>query len=93
MENRSIVSIADYGKEKIQYLLDMGKPEVEAFALNMLRDLMSRYRIDYFKWDMNRPLTDASEEIAPMAREKQVLAVYRILEKLFPCPLTFPEWI
>ena len=65
-----------------QYLLDMGKPEVEAFALNMLRDLMSRYRIDYFKWDMNRPLTDASEEIAPMAREKQVLAVYRILEKL-----------
>ena len=23
MENRSIVSIADYGKEKIQYLLDM----------------------------------------------------------------------
>lgn len=65
-----------------QYLLDLGKPDVEQFALDMLRGLMQRYRIDYFKWDMNRPITDCCERMAPMAREKQVLAVYRILETL-----------
>ena len=65
-----------------QYLLDLGKPEVEAFALDMLRGLMRDYAIDYFKWDMNRPLTDVCEQLSPAAREKQVLAVYRILETL-----------
>ena len=65
-----------------QYLLDLGRPEVERFVLDTLRGLMDRYRVDYFKWDMNRPITDCCEDLAPMTRERQLLAVYRILEAL-----------
>ncbi len=65
-----------------QYLLDFGKPEVEAFAIEMLRGLLRRYDISYIKWDMNRPMTDVAERLTPFARERHILAVYRILETL-----------
>ncbi len=65
-----------------QYLLDFGKPEVEAFAIELLRGLLRRYDISYIKWDMNRPMTDVAERLTPFARERHILAVYRILETL-----------
>lgn len=65
-----------------QYLLDFSKPEVEAFALQMLRNLLTKYSISYLKWDMNRPFTDIDEQFNPMSREKHVWALYRILEIL-----------
>lgn len=65
-----------------QYLLNLGLPEVEAFATRMLLDLLKHNEISYLKWDMNRPFTDVAEAITPLAREKHVLAVYRMLERL-----------
>ena len=73
--------------QRNQYLLDFGKPEVERFALNMLRSLLNTYAIRYLKWDMNRAMTDVCESLTPFARERHVLALYRILdalEKEFP---------
>ena len=70
-----------------QFLLNLGLPQVEEFARNMLVDLLKKHDISYLKWDMNRPFTDVAESITPMAREKHVQAVYRILEhlrKVFP---------
>ena len=65
-----------------QYLLDLGKPEVERFALDMLRGLLRRYDISYFKWDMNRLFTDIDGQRNPLAREKHIWAIYRILDAL-----------
>ena len=73
--------------QRNQYLLDFGKPEVERFALDMLRGLLNTYAIRYLKWDMNRAMTDVCEGLTPFARERHVLALYRILdalEKEFP---------
>ena len=73
--------------QRNQYLLDLSKPEVEAFALNTLRGLLNTYEISYLKWDMNRSMTDVCESLSPFEREKHVLAIYRILdtlEKEFP---------
>ena len=65
-----------------QYLLNLGLPQVEGFARQMLMDLLQHNEISYLKWDMNRPFTDVSEDITPFAREKHMLAVYRILKAL-----------
>lgn len=73
--------------QRNQYLLDFGKPEVERFALDMLHGLLNTYAIRYLKWDMNRAMTDVCESLTPFARERHVLALYRILdalEKEFP---------
>lgn len=73
--------------QRNQYLLDFGKPEVERFALDILRGLLNTYAIRYLKWDMNRAMTDVCESLTPFARERHVLALYRILdalEKEFP---------
>ena len=73
--------------QRNQYLLDFGKPEVEQFALDMLRGLLNTYAIRYLKWDMNRSMTDVCESLTPFARERHVWALYRILdtlEKEFP---------
>ena len=73
--------------QRNQYLLDFGKPEVERFALDMLRGLLNTYAIRYLKWDMNRSMTDVCESLTPFARERHVWALYRILdalEKEFP---------
>lgn len=68
--------------QRNQYLLDFSKPEVEAFALDMLRGLLNTYQISYLKWDMNRAMTDVCESLTPFEREKHVLALYRILDTL-----------
>jgi alpha-galactosidase len=40
-----------------QYVLDLGRPEVEAWAGEMLRRLLTEHPISYLKWDMNRAIT------------------------------------
>ena len=71
-----------------QYLLNLGLPQVEAFAQEMLVDLLRKHSISYLKWDMNRPFTDVAESISPMARELHMQAVYRILKHL---QINFPD--
>lgn len=40
-----------------QYVLNMGKKEVQQFVYNMLDNLLTTYQIDYIKWDANRPIS------------------------------------
>ncbi|TWF74510.1 alpha-galactosidase [Pseudonocardia hierapolitana] len=40
-----------------QYVLDLGRPEVEAWAAAMLRRLLTEHPVSYLKWDMNRAIT------------------------------------
>lgn len=40
-----------------QLVLDVARPEVSAYLFEKLDALLTEYRIDYLKWDMNRVLT------------------------------------
>ncbi|MFI5952509.1 alpha-galactosidase [Cryptosporangium sp. NPDC051539] len=62
-----------------QYLLDLGRPDVEEFVRSTLGSLLSSYPIDYLKWDFNRPRTEAE---SPSADGRHVAALYRILDHL-----------
>ncbi|WP_337061687.1 alpha-galactosidase [Kineococcus sp. G2] len=46
-----------------QLVLDLGRPEVEAWVLAQLRRLLTRYEISYLKWDMNRAITDGGAAV------------------------------
>ncbi|WP_159623513.1 alpha-galactosidase [Ruania rhizosphaerae] len=66
-----------------QYVLDLGRPEVEAFVADMLRDLLGRNDISYLKWDMNRPVSDGGRPTDPHGSEwsiQHTRAYYRLLE-------------
>lgn len=65
-----------------QYLLNLGRKDVVDYIKKTLFNLLKQYDISYLKWDMNRPFTDVSEEISPMARELHVEAVYDILKEI-----------
>jgi alpha-galactosidase len=41
-----------------QYVLDLGRPEVERWAADVLRRLLTERLISYLKWDMNRAVSD-----------------------------------
>ena len=41
-----------------QFVLNMTKPEVKEFVFNMLDHYLTKYDIDYIKWDANRPISE-----------------------------------
>ncbi|MFC3748219.1 alpha-galactosidase [Paenibacillus sp. GCM10012306] len=41
-----------------QLLLNLGMPEVKAFVLDFMTELLSSYDISFIKWDMNRTITE-----------------------------------
>ncbi|WP_123039205.1 alpha-galactosidase [Cohnella candidum] len=41
-----------------QLLLNLALPEVKAFVLDFMTELLSRYEISFIKWDMNRTVTE-----------------------------------
>ena len=68
-----------------QYVLDLGRPEVEAHVASVLRNLLQEKRITFLKWDMNRPVTDGGRPGDPNGRAWSVqhtLAYYRLLDML-----------
>ncbi|SEQ20081.1 alpha-galactosidase [Lentzea albida] len=46
-----------------QMLLNLGLPEVYEFVVSTLDRLLTEFRIDYLKWDMNRPATERAPEL------------------------------
>lgn len=42
-----------------QLVLDLGRPEVVDYLFGQMSAVLSTYRIDFVKWDHNRPLADA----------------------------------
>lgn len=70
-----------------QWIIDLSNPECEAYLLSSIEEMVRRSKIDYIKWDMNRPLADLGSAALPSKRQgeishRHVLAVYRMQEKL-----------
>lgn len=65
-----------------QYVLDLGRAEVEEWVAATLRSVLSSAEIGYLKWDMNRTITDGGRPGDPHGREWSVAhteAYYRLM--------------
>lgn len=65
---------------RVQYVLNVTKPEVREFIYNMLDHLLTKYDIDYIKWDANRPISQTGPQ-----RDiwyKHIQTVYDIVREL-----------
>jgi len=66
-----------------QLVLNFARPEVERWALGWLDRLFGEHGVDFLKWDMNRPFTEAGR---PGGADEQRLwtghteAVYRVVD-------------
>ncbi|RKP53965.1 alpha-galactosidase [Cohnella endophytica] len=72
-----------------QHLLNLGLPEVKAFVLGFMTELLSAYEIKFIKWDMNRSVTEpgTGEEGLPVW-QKHVDHLYEIWAEL---RIRFPD--
>ena len=65
---------------RVQYVLNITKPEVKEFIYDMLDDLLTRYDIDYIKWDANRPISQTGPQRDVWY--KHIQTVYEIVTEL-----------
>jgi len=70
-----------------QLVLDMGRPEVVEQLFRQMSAILDSTRIEYVKWDANRPITEAGSAILPADRQGEaehrfVLGTYSLLERL-----------
>ncbi|MFC0187045.1 alpha-galactosidase [Fictibacillus aquaticus] len=70
-----------------QYVLNIGRPEVQEYILSFMKNLLSSYSIDFIKWDMNRAFSEPGWPDREIGRQKEVWVrhtegLYRILDKL-----------
>lgn len=70
---------------RVQYVLNVTKPEVQEFIYNMLDNLLTRYDIDYIKWDANRPISQTGPQRDIWYKHIQVLyGIVTALKKKHP---------
>ena len=70
-----------------QYILDLGREEVQDHLVRVLSGVFEEARPAYVKWDMNRIMTDTYSAVLPPerqgeARHRYILGLYRVLGKL-----------
>ncbi|MFC8799710.1 alpha-galactosidase [Promicromonospora sp. NPDC057138] len=67
-----------------QYVLNLGRPEVEEWVLGTLRRLLGDGDITYLKWDMNRSIADGGQSIlgGDDWSWRHTRAYYRVLDAL-----------
>ncbi|MGX7826140.1 alpha-galactosidase [Actinokineospora sp. 24-640] len=68
-----------------QLVLNFGRPEVRDGVHAQLRALLGEHRVDFVKWDHNRPYTEVGWPQAPEPREvwvRHVRGVYEVLARL-----------
>jgi alpha-galactosidase len=65
-----------------QLLLDFGRREVVEHIYSALRDLLARYAIDFFKWDMNRYATEPGSVAGQGIWRAHTAGVYEIMDRL-----------
>jgi alpha-galactosidase len=67
-----------------QYVLNLGRPEVEEWVLDTLRGLLGATDITYVKWDMNRSIADGGQSVlgGDDWSWRHTQAYYRILDAL-----------
>ncbi len=70
-----------------QCVLDLSRQDVQDYIIEFMDRLLSENKINYIKWDMNRPLTEMSSALLPKERKgelqhRYVLGLYHILDEL-----------
>ncbi|MCO7124711.1 alpha-galactosidase [Sporolactobacillus shoreicorticis] len=70
-----------------QYVLDLSNPEVQAYIIQSVSNVLRGAPITYVKWDMNRNLTDIGSDYLASDRQKEVahryiLGLYSILDRI-----------
>lgn len=67
-----------------QYVLNLGRPEVEQWVLGTLRRLLGDGDVTYLKWDMNRSIADGGQSVlgGDDWSWRHTQAYYRILDAL-----------
>jgi alpha-galactosidase len=67
-----------------QYVLNLGRPDVEEWVLDTLRRLLGSTDITYLKWDMNRSIADGGQSVlgGDDWSWRHTQAYYRILDAL-----------
>ena len=65
-----------------QLILDLGRAEVVEHIFALLDDLVTRYAVSFFKWDMNRLATEPGSVAGQAIWRKHVAGVYAIMDRL-----------
>ncbi len=70
-----------------QYVIDMTREDVREYIYAQMKELLTRYRIDYLKWDCNRNLTEAGSALLGAEHGEEifhrfVLGTYDLMERL-----------
>lgn len=63
-----------------QYLLNLTLPEVQDYIFDCVNDLLNAHDIDYVKWDVNRPISQAGTDRTLWKRHFD--ALYSIIDRL-----------
>lgn len=74
-----------YGRN--QFVLDYTNTDVVDYIYKLMADILSKAKISYVKWDMNRNITEAFSLKLPAERQKEffhryILGVYDLYERL-----------
>lgn len=65
-----------------QLILDYGRDEVVEHIFTVLDNLVERYAISFFKWDMNRNVTEPGSVAGKAIWYKHVAGVYSVMDRL-----------
>ncbi len=55
-----------------QLVLNVSRPDVQAFILDFMEDLLSQNNIKFIKWDMNRHFSEPGWPDAPTGRDREI---------------------
>lgn len=82
---------ASHGRN--QFVLDFSRKEVVDAIYSQMHELLSKAKISYIKWDMNRSISECYSEAFPPDRQgeifhRYILGVYELHERLIQA---FPE--
>ena len=74
-------------KGRHEYILDLSRNDVREYILSVLDFYLKDGKIDYIKWDMNRPLTDVNslaldKENKGEISHRYILGLYEILDRI-----------
>ena len=74
-------------KGRHEYLLDLSREDVREYLFKTLDFYLKDGKINYIKWDMNRPLTDVNSACLGVQQKEEishryVLGLYDILERI-----------
>lgn len=74
-------------KARNQFILDLSRQEIADHVFNSVDALLSCGRIDYIKWDMNRPMSEVGSSAFPPEQQGEIahrymLGLYSVLRRL-----------